>query len=88
MCRTKIWCCTKNHFASKKRFHVAQNVSVVNKSKLMLLVRVFHINKKKLCCTKTVFHVDKKKQDDLAQNKYFVLEKVIDFFRNGAIFKC
>ena len=87
MCKTKIWCCTKNHFASKKRFDVAQNVSGVNKSKLMLLEKFF-ISIKKSYVTQKQYFMLTKKQDDPAQNKYFVLKKVVDFFRNDAIFKC
>ena len=49
----------------------------------MLLEKVFHVNKKKLMLHKPSISC-RQKQDDAAPKKYFVLKKVINFFRNAA----
>ena len=57
--------------------------SGVDRNKLMLHEKLIYVKRKKVDVARKIISC-LQKEDDAAQKNYFVLKKVINFFRNGA----
>ena len=84
MSETKVWSCTKNNFVSKQKIWCCTKSNMVStRTSWCLSKKLFYVKQKKVDVAQKGVSC-RQKQDDAAQKNYFVLKKVIIFFRNGA----